>query len=65
MSSEASEEWEREDAELYGLGAAPKTHIPAYLEVSGSQVGLPGVGQGENWGGKSRPIGMQEPLQEW
>ena len=49
MSSEASEEWEREGAELYGLGAAPKTHIPAYLEVSGSQVGLPGVGQGENW----------------
>ena len=28
----------------------PRTHIPAYLELSGAQVGLPGVGEGENWG---------------
>ena len=59
MSSEASDDWqwEREGGELYGLGAAPKTHIPAYLEVSGAQVGLPGVGQGENWGESPDQLG--------
>ena len=47
-ASEASDDWLV--PELDGLGTTAKTHIPAYLEVSGAQVGLPGVGQGENWG---------------
>ena len=36
-------------AEPYPL-SEPRTHIPAYMELSGAQVGLPGVGEGENWG---------------
>ena len=57
---ETSEETEGEGDEPFGPVAAPKTHIPAYLELSGAQVGLPGIGKGET-GARSRPIGMQEP----
>ena len=62
-ASEVSDDWlvpelEEEGDEVYGyLGTAPKTHIPAYLEVSGAQVGLPGVGQKENWGEDSNQLG--------
>ena len=48
-ASEASDDWIYPELDWRGLGTA-KTHIPAYLEVSGAQVGLPGVGQRENWG---------------
>ena len=39
-------------AEPYPL-SEPRSHIPAYMELSGAQVGLPGVGEGENWGQNS------------